>query len=324
LKKILIIRFSSIGDIVLTTPIIRCLKQQTSAKIYYLTKKNFTEILENNPYIDELITFEKEYTEVAEYLKELDFDLIIDLHHNLRSMLVKSFLNKPAFSFNKLNIHKWLIVKLGINFLPKKHIVDRYFDTLKEIGIVNDFEGLDFFIDKKNEVETNKLINDNNEFIAFVIGAKFNTKQLTSEKIISICNKINYPVLLLGGNEDFEKGESIVKNTNSNIINVCGKYNLIQSASIIKNAKLVITHDTGLMHIASSFNKNIISIWGNTIPEFGMYPYLPKKENFKIVEVKNLKCRPCSKIGFNQCPKKHFNCIDNISPSEVIALSEQL
>ncbi len=316
--KILILRFSSIGDIVLTSPVVRCLKQQLNAsEIHFLTKKSFASIVENNPNVDKVFSFEKDVKEVLHELKKENYDWVIDLHHNLRSMQVKRALGKPSKSFNKLNIEKWLLVNLKINRLPNKHIVDRYFETVAHLGVKNDLKGLDFFIDAKNEVAISSLPREfQNGFIAFVIGAKHNTKKLPTEKIISICKKLNRAVILIGGKEDFEVGEKIASQI-SNVFNGFGKYNLQQSASLIKQADKVITHDTGMMHIAAAFQKNIISVWGNTVPGFGMYPYMPGKES-KIVEVKNLSCRPCSKIGFEKCPKGHFKCMNEIDETAFI------
>lgn len=316
--KILIIRFSSIGDIVLTSPVVRCLKQQLNAsEIHFLTKKSFASIVENNHNVDKVFSFEKDVNDVLPELKKENYDWVIDLHHNLRSMQVKRALGKPSKSFNKLNIEKWLLVNLKINRLPNKHIVDRYFETVAHLGVKNDLKGLNFFIDTKNEVAISSLPKEyHNGFIAFVIGAKHNTKKLPAEKIISICKKLNRAIILIGGKEDFEDGEQIASQI-STVFNSCGKYNFQQSASLIKQAERVITHDTGMMHIAAAFQKNIISVWGNTVPEFGMYPYMPGKES-KIVEVKSLSCRPCSKIGFENCPKEHFKCMNEIDETAFI------
>ena len=320
MKKILVIRFSSIGDIVLTSPIVRCLKEQMNCEVHFLTKKEFVPILETNPNISKFYSIEKRISEVSKKLKKENYDFVVDLHHNLRSAQVKTALKKSSSSFSKLNIKKWLIVNFKVNNLPDVHIVDRYFETVKSLGIKNDLKGLDYFIPKIDEVDLKNLpAVFQNGYIGFVIGAKFATKQMPSEKIISIIKKINQPIILLGGDDDFEKGETIKSQSNSNkIFNACGKYNLNQSASLVKQAKKIITHDTGLMHIASAFKKDVISAWGNTIPEFGMYPYLPGK-NSKIIEVKNLICRPCSKLGYDTCPKGHFKCMNEINEEEIIS-----
>ena len=320
--KILIIRFSSIGDIVLTTPIIRCLKQQVKeAQVHYITKKQFGSILENNPYIDKLYTIEKNISEVSQELKKENYDFVVDLHHNLRSAQLKSVLGKKSKSFHKLNIEKWLMVNLRINKLPDTHIVDRYFEAVKSLGVKNEGKGLDYFIPAKDEVDIKTLPAEfQNGYIGFVIGAKFRTKQLPDEKIISICKKLEWPVILLGGKEDFDKGEAIKSKVKSQkVFNACGKYNLNQSASLVKQAKKIITNDTGLMHIAAAFKKEIISVWGNTIPEFGMYPYYGKTQvTSHKSQVSDLSCRPCSKLGFSKCPKGHFKCMNNINEEEIV------
>ncbi len=321
MKKILVIRFSSIGDIVLTTPVIRCLKQQLSdVEVHYLTKKTFEPVLKNNPYIDKIFTIENKIDEVLTDLKKESYFHIVDLHKNFRSKWVILKLKKPSSSFSKINIKKWLIVNFKINRLPDIHIVDRYFQAVKNLGVKNDNKGLDYYIPENDEVDLTTLpANFQKGYVGWVIGGKHNTKIYPEDKIISVCKRINKPVILLGGKEDFEKGESLRKETGDNIFNACGKFNINQSASLVKQANKIITNDTGLMHIAAAFRKEIISLWGNTIPEFGMYPYMPGDENKStIMEVKNLSCRPCSKLGYKECPKKHFDCMREIEVNRLV------
>jgi ADP-heptose:LPS heptosyltransferase len=317
LKKILVIRFSSIGDIVLTTPVVRCLKQQIpDAQIHFLTKKQFTGLLENNPYLSKVYSFEKNILEVLPDLKKEDFDFVIDLHNNLRSLQVKQALGKPSKSFYKLNFKKFILVKLKINKMPALHVVDRYMQTVSFLGVKNDNKGLDFFIPLKDEVKLSSLPKSHQRgYLGFVIGAKHFTKQLPIEKIIAICKKIDKPIVLLGGKEEVQRAEKIQKEVGLMIYNACGKYNLNQSASLVRQASTIISHDTGLMHIASAFKKQIISVWGNTVPAFGFTPYMSGADS-KMIEVEHLNCRPCSKIGYNKCPKKHFRCMNDIAVEE--------
>lgn len=316
--KILILRFSSIGDIILTTPVIRCLKtQMPNCQVHYATKKSFASILSTNPYVDKLFLLENDLSILIHQLKLENYDLIIDLHHNLRTGIIKFQLGKKAFSFPKLNVEKWMRVNLKIDKLPRMHIVDRYMSTLSTLNIKNDMKGLDYFIPDSEKFDQAKLPS---EFVAFVIGAKFATKRLPNDKIIEICNRIQYPVVLLGGKEDVENSLEIMKSCNHHVTNLCGQLSLNESASVVEQSALVITHDTGLMHIAAAFHKKIISIWGNTIPEFGMYPYLPQSEKSEqlMMETKKLSCRPCSKIGYDQCPKGHFKCMNQIDVNTLI------
>ena len=306
--KFLIIRFSSIGDIVLTTPVVRCLKQLVEgAVVHYLTKPQYASIVENNPHVDKVHIL-KNFDETINELKDEGFDYIIDLHKSLRSWRFKNRLKVMDFSFPKLNREKWLMVNFKKDKLPNVHIVDRYFEAVKVFDVNNDNKGLDYFIPNEDKVDLSNYCDIPSEkFVAFAIGGQHETKKLPSEKIIEICSNINITVILLGGKEDFENGEKINANC-KNTINLCGKLNLNQSASVIEQSHFVITHDTGLMHIAAALKKNIASVWGNTIPQFGMYPYLPGEKS-KIFEVEGLKCRPCSKLGHKKCPKGHFDCM---------------
>lgn len=317
--KILVIRFSSIGDIVLTTPVLRCLKQQTQAEIHFLTKKSFAKILSANPYVDKIFAFEKSVSEVISDLKSVHYDQVIDLHHNLRSLYVKLALGRPAHSFNKLNLEKWLLVNWGIDRMPDVHIVHRYMETLAPLGVAYDGQGLDFFMPVGNERLPEDMALPHSPYVAFVLGATHATKRLPVEKISAICQQIKQPVVLLGGPAEAQVGAIVAQNAPENVIDLSGKLTLFQSAALVRDAQRVITHDTGLMHIAAAFRKPIISVWGNTLPSFGMYPFYPDGLDLnQSVEVKGLKCRPCSKIGYSQCPKSHFKCMQEIDIEQIV------
>ena len=326
--KILVIRLSSIGDIVLTTPVVRCLKKQLKAEVHFLTKKSYYSVVSHNPYIDRVHLYGSDRAKMMNKLAQENYDLIIDLHHNLRTFIIKRQLGKKSYSFNKLNIEKWLLVNFKINRLPEVHIVDRYMDTVKPLGVTNDGDGLDYFIQESEEVDLSTLPEGfQNGYIAWVIGAKENTKQFPNEKIINILESTQMPVILMGGKEDKQNGKTIMREMGRRplVYNATGLYHLNQSASLIRQAKLVITNDTGLMHIAAAFKKKIISIWGNTIPQFGMYPYYGHHyATNKIFEAPDLVCRPCSKIGRSHCPKGHFKCMKEISEVALIHESTQM
>ncbi len=312
LMKILIIRFSSIGDIVLTTPVIRCLKTQLdNAEIHYVTKSQYQSIIENNPYLDKIFYMKENLGDLILDLRTEKYDIIIDLHNNLRTRILKWRLGVRSFSFSKLNIEKWLMVNFKINHLPSTHIVERNLETVAKLGVKNDALGLDYFIPEKDEVPWEWLPETHRKgFVAYAIGGQHETKKLPVSRMIELCQKINRPIILLGGKEDFENGENVSCAFEKDIIlNTCGKLNLNQSASLVKKASFVFSHDTGLMHIAAAFKKEVFSIWGNTIPAFGMFPYRTK---YHSLENTQIQCRPCSKIGFDKCPKGHFKCMNEI------------
>ena len=320
MAKILIIRFSSIGDIVLTTPVVRALKRDAQTEVHFITKKKFADVLIHNPNIDKVYTFEKEITEILAQLKSENYDYLIDLHKNLRSARLKNALNIPSRTFNKLNVEKWLRVVLKFDILPKVHIVERYFEAVKFLNLTYDGFGLDYFITDEDRKAVDRLPDSHKTgYIAFVIGGAHYTKQIPEEQLIKLVNDSPMPVVLLGSKADSEKAGIILKSTGEKAFDATGKYSLNESAAIIEKAEKVITSDTGLMHIAAAFGKEIVSVWGNTIPEFGMYPLLPKGEEgkSKIIEVKDLRCRPCSKIGYDRCPKGHFKCMVDIDLKSV-------
>ncbi len=312
MKKVLVIRFSSIGDIVLTTPVIRALKEQGNYEVHCLVKKRYASIYRANPNVDRVHEFDGNLPETVDALQKEGFRFVVDLQKNLRSFRVRWMLQKPDASFNKLNFKKWLLVRFKINKLPDVHIVDRYFEAVKELGVKNDNKGLDFFIPEGEDIVPGQLDKRlENGFVCFVLGGQHATKIFPPVKVAEVINLLDIPVVLLGGKEDEARAKEVLSLCQGKkVVNTCGKLSLFGSASLVKAAKAVITNDTGLMHIAAAFNKPVISIWGNTVPAFGMTPYEPQTPgNVFISEVTGLKCRPCSKLGKKSCPKKHFDCM---------------
>lgn len=328
IKKILLIRFSSIGDIVLTTPIIRCLKKQLpNIEIHFLTKPSFKTIISANPYIDKIHLLATNLNETISTLKNEQFDLIIDLHHNLRTLQIKKSLGIQSFSFPKLNIQKWLLVRFKWrNIMPDQSIVERYFKTVSKLGIKNDGEGLNYFIPDKDHIEQDDLpMSHWAGYVACVLGGSKITKQFPVHKWIATIQECPYPVILLGGPDDVTAATVIANAFEPfKVYNACGKFNINESAHIIQKSRVVISNDTGLMHIAAAFQKPVISLWGNTIPALGMFPYYGANNlktivsnKLAIVENNSIACRPCSKIGYNKCPKKHFKCMEELDPSVI-------
>jgi ADP-heptose:LPS heptosyltransferase len=340
--KILVLRFSSIGDIVLTTPVLRGLKQQVPGAIVHVaTKPAYRGLIEPNPYVDKGHYLTSGLKELIAELKAEKFDFIVDLHNNLRTSLIKLQLGVKSSSFDKLNLRKWLLVNWKINTMPRAHIVDRYLAAAAPLGVKNDGLGLDYFIPAKDEVDLGVLpLSFRKGYVAFAIGAQHATKRLPVERIIELCGLLRQPVVLLGGPEDESTGHIIELAFDNEvavsppapgripespyyfppsgagetpartlIYNACGKFSLNQSASLVRQARFVVSHDTGLMHIAAAFRQEIYSVWGNTVPEFGMYPY---RTEFRVLEVEGLGCRPCSKIGYEKCPQGHFRCMRDI------------
>ena len=296
--RILIIRFSSIGDIVLTTPVVRALKTQMEGEVQidYITKRSYATILESNPYIDEVITIERHVGEVADRLRDGMYDYVVDLHHNIRSKQVKQLTKALNFTLDKRNIAKWLYVRTKRIISPIGHVVERSLDAVKALGIVDDGKGLDYFIPPSQEVSPNALPEAfRNGYVAYAIGGKMAGKILPTDKIIELIQLIDRPVVLLGGTEDRAAGDRIVSAIGERVFNSCGAFSLHQSASLIKQAEKVISHDTGLMHIAAALKRPVISLWFATTPEIGFAPWRPVEGSVMIEADHTL--RPTSKLG---------------------------
>ncbi len=302
----------------------RCVKKQIAdAEIHFVTKHKYASLATSNPYIDQIHLFKDNLNELIRELSQMKFDYIIDLQNNYRSARIKQALGVKSFSVDKLNIRKWLLVWLKINQMPALHMVDRNLATVAALGVKNDGAGLDFFVPSDEEFHLNDLPGHFKQgYIAFVIAATWATKKLPVGKIVQICQNIDYPVIILGGKDEFTEGEEICSAIKGNILNFAGKLTLNQSASVVKNARIVLTNDTGLMHIAAAFKKKILVFWGNTVPAFGMVPYQPHPKSAGL-EVENLKCRPCSKLGHTRCPKKHFKCMNEMNTDKAIAWINQ-
>lgn len=297
MKKILIIRFSSIGDIILTTPVVRCLKTQLNAEVHYVTKSSFAFLLKHNPHIDRVHVINDSIAEVLEELKQENFDYVIDLHNNIRSVSLKKKLGCPTGTVKKLNIRKWIFVNLKWNVMPDVHIVDRYLAACSALGVKNDGGGLDYFIAPENEVSIASMLPESHGqgYVACGIGGQHEGKKMPQGKLISLLKKIDRPMVLLGGKEDRPVAEAVVKAVGNRVVSLCGELNMDQSASLVKQARLVMANDTAIMHIGAAFKKNVVSLWGQTVPEFGMYPYLPGEHSL-IVEPEATG-RPVSKLG---------------------------
>jgi ADP-heptose:LPS heptosyltransferase len=329
--RLLFIRFSSIGDIVFTTPAIRCAKQQIpGVEIHFLTKAAMKAVTIANPYIDHFHYFDKDLQATINQLKACNFDYIIDLHKNYRTYQIQKALGVPSLSYEKLSLQKFLLTKLHLNFMPVRHIADRSLDALSSLGVVNDGKGLDYFIPKETVLKTNRLPDAfESGYIALVIGASYATKKLPISALQKLCHKIPYPIVLIGGKEDEAEGAAVEAINPIKIWNACGKFNLHESAILVKQARTVISHDTGFLYIACAFHKKTVAIWGATSPALQVEPYYPtvqqeskktlsaetgltilnKNEWYYNAIVPNLTCQPCSNYGTNHCPQGHFACM---------------
>ena len=310
--RILVLQFASIGDVVLTTPVVRCLKEQIpNAELHFCTKRSYESAIAYNPHISEKHYLDASVYALLRQLRAAQFDYVIDLQNNFLTGLIKASLAVRSYSVKTQSFREWLYVRWKINALADQHIVERFMATIQPLGVENDGRGLDYVIPYRDEVETDWLpATHQHDFVAYAIGGQHLTRRLPVGRMIELCRKINYPVVLLGDKTDRKAGEEIVKALGERqIYNACGHYNLNQSASLLQRARVVFSHDTGLMHIAAALGKKVYSIWGSTTPQFGFYPY---KTAHVRLETSGLGCRPCSATGSGNCPMKHFKCMNNL------------
>ena len=308
--KILVIRFSAIGDILLTFPVVEALVDKyPSAEIHFLTKPS------NEPVLDLLSNkvqprfLQESLVQTAKQLRGERYDLVIDLHNNLRTFLLQVLLMKGSWHrFRKLNLQKWLFTAFKWNTLPKVHVVDRY---AQAASVSPASVNLDV-------INTNVVESLPPHYVAWVLGATFSTKQFPLSKLIETIERLDMPIVLLGGEKENPLASSLQARFPS-LISLVGKTSLSEAATVLSKAKVVVTNDTGLMHLAAFYDKPMVCIWGNTVPIFGMYPY--QSTPVFHAQVSDLSCRPCSKIGHNTCPKGHFECM---LKQHSVEISEQI
>jgi len=312
LKKILIVRFSSIGDIVLTTPVIRSLKKQKNVELHFLTKKPFACILENNPFIQKVHLIDKKIdNDLLISLARENFDLLVDLHKNFRSLRLKFLLKLSSVTFCKSNFKKWLLIQHNYRPSAIDHIVNRYMDSLSSLGIKDDGMGLDYFIPTETQVD----FPVEQSFLAWSLAGSFEQKKLSVIQVADVLLKCKQDVVLLGGKEEIREAEDIVRLCkNPRVYNFCGRLTLNQTALMIQKSQLLLSNDTGLMHIGAAFKKPIISFWGCTKPSLGFTPFRASPSSIQISALPHE--RPCSKHG-NYCRTSDEGCIKNISSSQI-------
>ena len=328
--KVLIIQFASAEDVILSTPVWRIIKTQLeNVEVHLATKSEFCSLVAENPYLTKVHGREKNAWQLIKALKKERFELVINLGRSSFSKLLTMCLSGKHRQYRRHLWREWLMLLFKIDRLSNVHQVEKYVEVIEPLGLKMDNLGLDYFIPDKDLVEPDWLpVSHREGYIAVVISGDKYTQQLPKSRIIELCDRIAKPVVLLGGEKDqllgeeierfFEHGpaedpfEYILQNDlgkRTVVFNACGKFNFNQHAALLKEAVVVFSHQTALMHVAAAFNKKIFSIWGSNVPEFGRYPY---RTTFTIFENKKLPCRPCAVASTASCPKGHFKCMKDI------------
>jgi ADP-heptose:LPS heptosyltransferase len=313
IKTILVIRLSSIGDIVLTTPLLRSLKVAfPEARIDYCTKAPFVSLLADNFRISAIYTLEE--------LPSGSYDLVVDLQNNFRSYaIVRSLHKQHLVHYRKANWKKWLLVQCKINtYGTYRSVADRYRDAVKEFGISGDSLGCELYPSSRERAFASTFFDGGRKTLALCFGAKHFTKRyppLSFAALLTLLLKEKpLQVFLLGGKEDAPQAAEIMNALSDvfrpMVLNLAGSCSLMQTAAILERSDAVLCNDTGLMHIASAFGKKLFLLFGSSSVAFG---FLPSHAPFDLFEVERLRCRPCSHIGRDRCPKGHFRCMNDLS-----------
>jgi len=315
-NRVGIIRLSSLGDIVLISPIIRCLYQQLEQpELLLLTHKDMVPLFEHNPYLHKVIAYDPTSPgkSAADFLGSM-LDLIVDLQKNLRSSFLKLGSGLPVLSFSKQNVLKWEMVNLK-NGGRCRHVVLRMLDGLNALGISDDGLGVELHLPFEETSEESWRKQHQGEYIAIGIGSAHATKALSVEFLSKFLAMQSLPCVLLGGSNDREKGEILCAQFPGRVVSLCGQTDLLATANWVRDSKHVVSGDSLIMHLAACFSKSLDVVWTNTKPEFGMEPFYGTAQPFKARyhQVSGLGCRPCTKTGFSTCPKGHFNCMNRIS-----------
>ena len=299
----------------MTTPAVRAIKTQVpNARVLFATKPGFVPLLEANPYVDKILTLDTSLVALAFQAYKEGVTHVVDLHANVRSSVLSAlFPFAKVFRVQKGTADREALIRDKAHSVQPLHMVDRHLSCLAKLGIRWDGGGLDYVVPQKDAVDyrTWSLIGQT-AYAAVVIGGSHATKKLPENKVVELLRTIELPVILLGGKSEAEEGKRIAGTLalegRWDIFSACGDLSLGQSGSVLAQAEVVYTHDTGLMHMAAGLGKPIHSIWGSTVPAFGMYPF---GSRFTVHEVKALPCRPCHRHGADVCPEGHFKCMHN-------------
>lgn len=321
-RKILLIRFNSIGDIVLSSPLISDLAAK-GYDVHYLVKSGFSELLKNNPKVTKVWEYDSNYWSLLKQLRKEKYDYVLDLHSNLRSFLFRSLLNSQVFRLKKERIADFLMTRFGILKTQKSHIVNRFMDVSPMIAESENLN-TEFYFEKDKDYRWIKLPAE--KFYCISVSTAFETKNIPTGLLKEFIESYNMSCVLLGAKKDRDKANAIMSaSTRFTIYDQVGKLGLDESAYFISQSQFVISGDSGLMHISAALGIPVVAVFGSTHPVLGYTPYYgDKKIKFSIVQNENLSCRPCTRQGRNSCPRGHFRCMNDISVDEILTKVEAL
>jgi lipopolysaccharide heptosyltransferase II len=335
--RILILRLSSIGDIVLASPFIRVLRQRfPQAQIDFVVKAQFADLVRSNPHLNTVFTLDttkgrRGLAQLKSTIRTRSYDLIIDIHNNFRTAYLRRISGASIVTFKKYKLQRFFLIKFGLDFYRSiVPVYQRYIDSVAALQVRDDGLGPEFFVIPDASVRVASVLSSmglqsDKSTIAMAPGAGFLTKRWPSDYFIEIAGKLiadrGAQIVLLGDKKEADLCTAIAKSVGKAVINAAGRFTLMESAAALAACDLIICNDTGLMHLATALKKPVVAIFGPTTRQLGFFPF---GQNSRVVENINLACRPCTHIGRNHCPKKHFKCMKEILPAQVYDAAEEL
>ncbi len=304
-KKILIIRFSSLGDIILSFPLLQKLRRQyPEATIDFVTKPEYQEVVELCSIANRILVPDKGLSALRSEIRKEHYDIILDIHNNLKSRYISAYNSGSVRRIRKNHFRKFVLVNGGINLYDEIiPIYKNYLLTAKEELAQQGFAFETLELNQK-EMEI-----PGGKYIVVAPGSKHFTKTYPAEKFAAFINTLDETkVVLVGSNAERDlRICSFIEDQCKGITNLCGKPEMRQLVFLIRNSEMVISNDSAIMHLAEALNKKVAAIFGSTVKEFGFYPQLATS---KVFEQKGLQCRPCSHIGLSECPVNSFICME--------------
>ena len=328
--RILLIRFSSLGDILLTTPCVSLVKEHyPDSEIFFATKSQFSSLLSEHPDIDRVFSLREEDT-IRSFAKKIrkhgPFDWVLDLHNSLRSRIVRTLIRKKNLCiYRKVYWKRWLLVHFKINLLPPHEpMTFRYMKALEPMGILPRKRPPYIALETSPNTEKMRVLSENKTMLAIAPGARWYTKTWPLDNFLKVSRTLinalggNFVLVFVGGPEEKELGRKVEQTfqeyMDRNVFNLIGRLSIRETSMVLSYARLLLCNDSGLMHAAHGLNIPVLPLFLSTVPEFGFVPWGLGPDD---IISPPLDCKPCDHKGLSRCPKKHFRCAELIQPEEV-------
>jgi len=338
--KALIIRFSSVGDIVLSSLLIRVFRREfPDCRLDFAVKSTYADLVRHNPNISNVITFPEkgsvaELTRMRTTIRETGYDLIMDIHDSIRSRVI-TFGHPRTVRINKRKLARFLLVKTGFNLYPRlggsPGVAERYLEPVSSLGVEDDGNGLEVFFPAGTEIRADSLLGGTKgPFVGIAPGSIHGNKVWLPDRFaragLAIALEKRAGIILFGSARERDRCDEIenllrAERSELAVVNTAAQTTLLEVAALMDRCLVVLTNDSGLMHLAAARKRPVVAVFGPTVKEFGFFPTGTRS---KVVEHPALYCRPCTHVGLKECPKGHFRCMTEIETGTVLTAAREL